>query len=99
EARFDRGVSTFRRTNRPRTAGIVGRRHQRVVASFPEARADWMDRRQIDHVEAEVGDARQERGGFPERAAATWVGSRRAREHLVPRTEARPLAIDPDAKR
>src|SRR6185436_7814933 len=51
ERGLDRGVPAGRRADRPRAAGIAGAGLKRVVASFAEARADRVNRRQIDHVE------------------------------------------------
>ena len=56
-----------------------------------------MDRRQIHHVEAQVGDGRQAAGCLSERRAARRVGPRRPRKHLVPGAGARALPIDPHA--
>ena len=94
EARFDGGVAAGRGADGPRAAGIAGRRRQRVVAPFAMRLADWMDRRQIDHIESHVGDVRQPRFGFAERAAARRIRRHGARKHLVPRAESRADGID-----
>ena len=59
------------------------------------------DRRQVDDVEAQVGDGRQALGGLLEGARARRVEARplRAREELVPGREQRALAVDGDLVR
>ena len=53
---------------------------------------DRVDRRQVDDVEAELGQLRQHLGDAAEAAPRT-------REQLVPGAEARPLAFDVDLER
>ena len=96
---LDRGVSALRRSNRPGTARIGRRGGQRVVAALAETAADRMNRRQIDDVESQVGDAGQRSARLAERRAAGRIGAGRSREHFVPRAEARALAVHPDAAR
>ena len=76
--------------DRPRAPGIVRPRLQRVVAALAARVADRMDRRQVEHVEAELREPRQQRAHAVEAAP-------RAREELVPGAEARELAVDVDA--
>src|SRR5262249_38587486 len=56
EIRMDRGVAAFARPDRIGAAGIAGRGGERIVTSLAVDPADGMDRRQIDHVEAERAD-------------------------------------------
>ena len=60
--------------------GSSGPAAERVVASLPEAGADRMNRREVDHVEAEVGDARQLGARLAERAAPVARRDRRSAE-------------------
>ena len=45
--------------DRPRAAGVVGAGDERVVAALAVREADRVDRRQVEHVEAELGQPRQ----------------------------------------
>ena len=69
---------------------IAGGGLQGVVLALAVRRADWVDRGQVDDVEAHAGDARQfvggarERAGDP-RAVGALEGTRGAWEDLVPR--------------
>ncbi len=65
-----------------------------VVLALPELLADGMNRRQIQHIEAQVGDPRQEVDLILKRTVAVGFGGRRAREHRVPGAKSGPLAID-----
>src|SRR5439155_4406911 len=86
-------------SDRPRAARIGARRHQAVVAPLPEALADWVNRREVDHVEAEVGDIAEMRRGVAKCSAPVGFMARRSGKHLVPRAKARTLAIHPDPQR
>ena len=55
--------------------------------------------RQIQDVEPEIGDARQQRRGLGEGAAAAPIGTGGSWKHLVPRAEPGALPIHPDAHR
>ena len=99
QTRLDGGVPARFGADGPRAARVGGRRHQAVVASLAKALADRMNRRKVDHVEAEVGDVGQMRGGVAKRSAAIGCTTGRPREHLVPRAEARALTIGPHAQR
>src|SRR6185436_20620890 len=94
ERGLDGGVAAGCRADRPGAARILRPGDERIVAPLPEAGPDWMDRRQIDDVETEIGDARQLGARVAEGAAPARIGAGRAREHLVPRAEAGALAID-----
>src|SRR5207253_9864339 len=59
ELGMDRVVTALVCADRPRAAGIVPPGGERVVASLPIGAADRMDRRQVDDVHAELGEARQ----------------------------------------
>src|SRR5690606_12361858 len=98
ERRMNVLVTALLRADRPRRARIVRAGHERVVRALPLRSADRMDRRQIDDVEAEAGDVRQTLARALERAVTLAVFGRRAREELVPRREARALAVDDDGE-
>ena len=70
-----------------------------LFAALAEGRADRVDRRQVDHVEAHRGDRGQPLGRGAEgararRPAGAHLGALRAREQLVPGPEQRPLPLD-----
>ena len=52
-------VAALGRADGPRTAAIAGLGFRRVVAAFAERDADGMNGRQVDHVEAHLGDVGQ----------------------------------------
>ena len=81
--------------DRPGASRLAGPGHQRVVASLAVSAADRMDRRQIDDVEPHRRGALELGRGFRE-GGAPVDGRLGAREELVPRGEARPLAVDDD---
>src|SRR5688572_31534286 len=56
-----------------------------------------MDRRQVEDVEAKLGDIGQAFDGSAKVPGLSSGAGRRAWEELVPATEARPLPVDPDA--
>src|SRR5580765_1208412 len=51
QRRVDRGMPAGVRADCPRTAGSAGAGNQRIVGSFAKARADWVDRRQVEDIE------------------------------------------------
>ena len=53
---MDRRVAAARVADRPRRAGIAGRRRERVVGALAVRQADRVDRRQVEDVEAELGE-------------------------------------------
>ena len=57
-----------------------------------------MDRGKVQHVEAHPGDVGQALDAVAERAMHAGCRAARARKHLVPRAEARALAIDEQGK-
>ena len=67
--------------------GSPGAATQRVVAALAVRRPDRVDRRQVDDVEAELGELRQH-------LLDALEPSPRAREELVPGAEPRPQALD-----
>ena len=75
--------------NRPRRPDIPILGADLIVFPFAEGRADRMNGRQVEHVESHLRDARQLTLDVVQRAG-------RAREHLVPGTELRALAVDLD---
>ena len=73
--------------DRPRASGVAGLRDGGVVAPLAVGDPDRVDRRQVDDVEAQLGQPRElllHAGEAPEGA----------REQLVPRADAGPLAVD-----
>src|SRR5437667_10709860 len=87
------------RSDRPRAPWIVRPGGERVVGAFSEALSDRVNGREIDDVEAEVGDIRQTCRRIAERAAARGVGAARSRKELVPGAKPGAFAIDPHAPR
>src|SRR5438309_1952976 len=77
----------------PRAAGVVRAGADGVVLTLAKGVADRVDRRQVEHVEAHGGDARQLVLDGLERARMS-VLAQRAREELVPTAEARQDGID-----
>src|SRR3954467_4830866 len=63
EVAVQRVVTARLVADRVRDAGVVGRRHERVVAALAVRVADRVDRRHVEHVEAELGQARHDLGG------------------------------------
>ena len=97
---MDGVVPAVRRADRPRRSHVVRPGSQRVVRSLAVGRADRVDRRQVDHVEAHRGHRGEPRGCGPEGAGpqhAVGVGRRAlgAGEELVPAAEQRAFAVDP----
>ena len=92
-------MATLLGADGPRTAGIVCIRGQTVVPPLPEAPADRVNRRKIDHIESEVCDVGEMCGRVLKCAAASGIGTARARKEFVPGAEPCPLAIDPDTER
>ncbi len=76
------------------TAEIVRLRAQRVVAALAVGRADRMDRREIQHVEAHRADRRQPRDHIGEGAMPLRIIRGGAGKHLVPACEAGLRTID-----
>src|SRR5579862_999135 len=77
EGRVDRVVAPVRRADRPRAADVALLSLLGVVAAFPVRQADRVDRREVEDVEAELGEGRQL---LPDSLEA----APRAREELVP---------------
>ena len=92
ELRMDRGVPPGLRSDRPRTPGVVGSGRRGVVRALPAGAPDRVDRRQVQHVEPQLGDVGHEPGDVAERAVPRGIGRRRAREELVPGAVACPFA-------
>ena len=59
QLRMHRVVAAFVAADRPRRADVTGRGRGGVVAALSVHLADRVDRRQVDHVEAHLRDARQ----------------------------------------
>ena len=81
ERRVDRVVPALLGADRPGAADVALRRRLGVVPALAVRVPDRVDRRQVEDVEAELGEARQELADAGEAAP-------RAREELVPRAEA-----------
>src|SRR3989475_211069 len=86
ELRVDRRVAALRAADRPGASRVAGPRSERVVLALAVRTPDRVDGRQIDDVEAHRRRALELRLGVLE-------GPARAREELVPRGEARALAV------
>src|SRR5271169_1368275 len=82
--RLDRGMAAGFAADRPRTAGTVGKRSQRVVGPLAMRVADRMDGREVNNVESQVMDRGQPALRLPQRRGASRNVSLRAREHFVP---------------
>src|SRR5207249_9496852 len=92
QGRLDGVVAALRRGYRPRapdgaTLSLLG-----VVPALAVRYADGVDRRQVEHVEAELSEARQKLADAGEAAPG-------AREELVPRAEAGEGPVDVDLVR
>ena len=92
ELGMDRVVAALLAADRPGAARIALLRLERVVAPLAVRLADRVDRRQVDDVEAELGQLRQHLLDALEAAPA-------AREELVPGAEARAQPLDVDLER
>ena len=77
--------------DRVRRAGIVRAGDERVVAALAVLAADRVDRREVEDVEAELGDRR-------DLLLDRLQAAPRAREQLVPGAEARAHAVDLDRR-
>ena len=86
QLRVDRLVPALAAADGPGAAGLAAAGGGRVVATLAVGAADRVDRRQVDHVEAQLREPRQLQP-HPREAAE------RAREELVPRPHAGPLAV------
>ena len=84
ERGVDRLVPPVLVADGPRGARVVGAGLERVVAPLPEAPADRMDRRQVEHVEAHGRDVRQPLDAVAERAGPARHPALGPREQLVP---------------
>ncbi len=100
EPGLDRGVPAVRRSDRPRAAGIARRRRRACCSALAEA-ACRSDGSAADRRRRIRGRrcAAARRAASRNVAAAGRIRAGRARKHLVPRAEARALAVDPDAAR
>ena len=94
ECRMDRIMAALGATDGIWTAQIAGFGTQRVIAALAVRRADRMNRRKIQHVEAHRADQRQVRYHVGERAVPCGVICRGTRKHLVPACEGGLRTID-----
>jgi hypothetical protein len=81
ELGVDGVVAALLAADRPGRAGVAGLGLQRVVAALAVGHADRVDRRQVEHVEAQLGELRKP-------AADPLEAAERAGEQLVPGAEA-----------
>src|ERR1700733_9707865 len=88
-------VPALPRSDGPRAARIVWRRGYTVVRALPKCDANGMDWRQIEHIEAHLGDAGQQELHIGEGAMASWIWRCGSRKKLVPTRVAGTFAIDP----
>src|SRR5216684_2253765 len=98
QLRMDRLVAALRAADGPRAADVVGRGGERVVLALAPGAPDGMDGRQVDHVEAQLLHVGQHAFRVRERAVATRLAARRAREQLVPGAEDGALPLGEDAQ-
>src|SRR5207245_5300188 len=84
ELGMDGVVPAFRGSDRVGAAGIARLGAQRIVDALAIDAADRMDRREIDDVEAQLGELRQSRDAVIERSMAARDRGLAARKHLVP---------------
>ena len=92
ELRVDCVVSALFRADRPRATRVLRPSFESVVAAFAIRASDGVNRREIDDVEAVLRKRRQQ-------GAHTFEASPRAREELVPRSEARERPVNVDLER
>ena len=92
EVGVDGGVAAGVGADRPGAAGIVGTGGEAVVRALAVGPADRVHRREVEHVEAQLGD-----GGQP--AAHPGEAAPRPGEQLVPGTAAGDLRVDHDLVR
>jgi hypothetical protein len=98
ELGVERVVAALLRADRVGATGVVGRRCQRVVAALAIGPADRMDRREVEHVEAEVAHVRKAGDHVIEGAVAVGAAGLRAGEELVPGAELSALTVDEDGE-
>src|SRR5690349_11075181 len=89
-------VPARRRADRPRAAGVVGPGFEGVVRALAVRLADGVDRRQVDDVEAHLGDGGETFHRGAERPAPRPYRALGAREELVPGAVESALPVDPD---
>jgi hypothetical protein len=77
----------------PGHADVVGAGGEGVVGALAEGRADGVDGRQVDDVEAHVGDRLQPARGGAEGAVGAFGGALGAGEEFVPGAVQRPLPL------
>ncbi len=99
ERGMQRVVTAFAAADGVRTADILRRGDQAVVASLAGGHADRMDGREIKNVEAHVAYAGQALDHIGEGAVARRIVGLGARKKLVPAREARLAPIDVERDR
>src|SRR6202166_4854133 len=86
-------VPALCRTDRPRTADILGCCGQGVVDALAVDAPDRVDGRKVQHVEAHVGQVRQPGLDVPKSAVPARLEGCRTGEYFIPAAEARALAV------
>jgi len=94
ELRVNRLVAPSVRADGPRAAMISRGSDRIVVLALPVCEPDRVDGRQVDHVEAHLGDVPEAPLAVLERSVPTRLRRARSREHLVPGARSRPLPLD-----
>src|ERR1700730_11894663 len=89
-------VAAIATTDRVWAADIAWFGTQCIVATFAIGRADWMDRREIQHVETHRPDSRKTLDDVAKRAMPRRIVGHGAWEHFLPAGEGslRPIDID-----
>ncbi len=84
ELRMDRRVAALAAADRPWHARVVATGRDHVVGTLAKPAPDWVDRRQVEHVEAHLGDVRQAGDDVAQGAVPAALAGRRPRKQLVP---------------
>ncbi|MCY1421834.1 hypothetical protein D9M71_374990 [compost metagenome] len=98
QLRVNRVMAAFGAADCIGAARVARRCMQGIVAAFAVLRADGVDGREIQHIEAHVANHRQACVDIVERAMTRGVVSDRTGEQLVPTGELRRRAIDIQGK-
>src|SRR5712692_6664603 len=89
ERRFDRRMAAIRTTDRPWASRARAVGYEFVIGTLAIRAPNWMNRRQVDDVEAHRANLRQTPFGFAQCRRLAGNRALRARKHLVPCAEAR----------
>ena len=96
---MDRRVSSIGAADAPRAADVIRPGVEAVVAALAKGRADGMDRREVEHVEAHPADGVEAIGQIGERAVVARHAAPRPGKHLVPAAKPGAGPVDPDRTR